>query len=56
MPETRFTSFPAISVDPRVGISLFALKTIDGLSFLPITLKFIIYHSPFLLFLPVYVA
>ena len=22
MPETRFTEFPALSVDPRVGISL----------------------------------
>ena len=21
MPETRFTSFPALSVDPRIGIS-----------------------------------
>ena len=27
MPETRFTSFPALSVDPRVGISLSASET-----------------------------
>ena len=27
MPETRFTSFPALSVDPRVGISRSALET-----------------------------
>ena len=27
MPETRFTEFPALSVDPRVGISLSALET-----------------------------
>ena len=29
MPETRFTSFPALSVDPRVGISRSASKTDD---------------------------
>ena len=27
MPETRFTEFPALSVDPRVGISRSALET-----------------------------
>ena len=29
MPETRFTEFPALSVDPRVGISQFASETDD---------------------------
>ena len=29
MPETRFTEFPALSVDPRVGISGSASKTDD---------------------------
>ena len=27
MPETRFTEFPALSVDPRVGISQSASAT-----------------------------
>ena len=27
IPETRFTEFPALSVDPRVGISRSALET-----------------------------
>ena len=27
MPEMRFTEFPALSVDPRVGISWSASKT-----------------------------
>ena len=27
IPETRFTEFPALSVDPRVGISRSASKT-----------------------------
>ena len=27
MPETRFTEFPALSVDPRVGISRSASET-----------------------------
>ena len=27
MPETRFAEFPALSVDPRVGISLSASET-----------------------------
>ena len=40
MPETRFTEFPALSVDPRVGISRFALET--DVFFLSMTLKFII--------------
>ena len=29
MPETRFTEFPALSVDPRDGISWSALETDD---------------------------
>ena len=29
LPETRFTEFPALSVDPRVGISRSASET-DG--------------------------
>ena len=27
VPETRFTEFPALSVDPRVGISLIFSET-----------------------------
>ena len=29
MPETRFTEFPALNVDPRVGISRSASETND---------------------------
>ena len=29
MPETRFTKFPALSIDPRVEISWSALETDD---------------------------
>ena len=29
MPETRFTEFPALSVDPRVGFSRYASETDD---------------------------
>ena len=29
MSETRFTEFPALSIDPRVGISQSALETDD---------------------------
>ena len=36
MPETRFTSFLALFVDPRVGISRSASETDDWLFFLPI--------------------
>ena len=36
MPETRFTEFPALTVDPRVGISWSASKTDGCLFFLPI--------------------
>ena len=36
MPETRFTEFAALSVDPMVGISRSALETDDWLFSLPI--------------------
>ena len=39
MPETRFTEFPALSVDPRVGISWSSSETDVWLFFLPITEK-----------------
>ena len=39
MPETKFTLFPALSVDPRVGISRSASKTDDLFFFLPFTGK-----------------
>ena len=55
MPETRFTEFPTLSIDSRVGIVSSALET-DDLLFLPVTSKIIIHHSSFLLFLTVYVA
>ena len=44
MPGIRFTEFPALSVDPRVGI-IFLIYDIKNH-----------YHSSFLLFLTVYVA
>ena len=56
MPETRFTEFPALSVDPRVGISWSASATDVSLFFLPMTLKITNYHSTFLSFLTFYVA
>ena len=34
MPQTRFTEFPALSVDPRVGISRSASETDDWSFFL----------------------
>ena len=55
MPETRLTEFPALSVDPRVGISWSAMETDDRFNFLPMTLKIIIYHSSFLLYMTFYV-
>ena len=42
VPETRYTSFPALSVDPRVGISRSASET-DVRFYLSIT--FTILHS-----------
>ena len=47
MPETKFTEFPALSVDPRVEISRSASETDDCLFFLPMTLKIMIHHSIF---------
>ena len=47
MPETRFTEFPALSIDPRFGISQSVLETAVKLFFLPMPLKIIIYHSSF---------
>ena len=39
MPETRFTEFPALSVDSKIGISRSASETDDLLFFLPIIEK-----------------
>ena len=39
MPETGFTQFPALSVDPRVGISRSASDTDVGLNFLTCHIK-----------------
>ena len=47
----RFTAFPALSVDPRVGISRSASKTDVRFFFLPMTLKITIYYPSFLSFL-----
>ena len=44
MPETRFTEFPALSVDLRVGISRSASETDDLLLSLPIIGSF---HNSF---------
>ena len=40
MPETRFTEFPALSVDPWVGISPSASESDDRVFSLPIIGKF----------------
>ena len=56
MPETRFTEFPALSVDPKVGISLSASEINELLFFLPMTIKIFKSHSLFLLFMTFYVA
>ena len=47
IPETRFTEFPALSVDPRVGISRPASETDVYLLFLPMILKIINNHLSF---------
>ena len=49
MPETRFTEFPALSADPRLGFSVRFI-------FLCMTLKIVIDDSSFLLFLTFYIA
>ena len=51
MPVTRFTDFPALSVDTRAGISWSALETDVRLFFLPMTLKIVIHYPSFLFFL-----
>ena len=48
--ETRFTEFPALSVDPRVGIFRSAEPASDRLNFLPIIGKTIVFITIFLLF------
>ena len=45
MPETRFTSFPALSVNSRVGISLSASEANDWLFFLPIIGKNVVFYD-----------
>ena len=54
MPKTRFTEFSALSVDPRMGISLSA-STIDDLLFVLHILKiievFLFYISRFCLYI-----
>ena len=47
---------PALSIDPRGGISRSASETDVCLLFLPMTVKFIKYHSSFLSFMTFYVA
>ena len=53
MPETRFIEFPALPVDPRVGISRNASETdfffIIFLTYDIYDIKNISYHSSFLL-------
>ena len=51
MPVTRFTDFPALSVDTRAGIAWSALETDVQLLFLPMTLKIVIHYPSFLFFL-----
>ena len=45
MPKTRFTEFPALSVDPRLRISRSALETNVRLFVLHMTLEVGDYHS-----------
>ena len=56
MPETRFTEFPALSVDPRVGISRSAMETNVLLFFLPVILESVICYPSFLSLSTLYVA
>ena len=55
MLETRFTEFPALSVDPRGEISQCASETDVRLYFLPKTLNIVIFYPSFLSFLTFYV-
>ena len=52
MPETKFTEFPALSVNMRVGIYRSASETADQFFFH----KNINYNVSFLIFLTFYVA
>ena len=56
MLETRFTEFPALSVDPKIGISRPTSENNVLLIFLSSTLKVVSNHSSFLVFLTFYVA
>ena len=47
LPETRFTEFPALSVDPRAGISRSASENDVWLFFLTYDIKIIKSHSSF---------
>ena len=44
MPEMRFTEFPALSVDSRIGITGSSLEIGVCLFFLPVTFRIITYH------------
>ena len=55
MPKMRFTELPAVSIDPRVGISRSASEADVLFYFLPMTLKIVILYPPFLSFLTFYV-
>ena len=56
MPEMRFIEFPALSVDPEVGISGFASEAKCLIIFLTHDIKIIIYNSSLILFLSFYLA
>ena len=43
MPKTRLTKFPALSIDPRTGISRFASETDVELFLLPIFEKNVVF-------------
>ena len=55
MPETRFTEFPALSIDPRVGISLLPRRPMFDY-FITYDIKNYYLPSLFLSFLTFYVA
>ena len=55
MPEKRFTKFPALSTDLRVGNSLSASETDDRLFFKPNTEKIVVFITILLLF-PLFLA
>ena len=49
MPKTRLTEFPALSVDPRVGISRTALETKRPMIYYFITCDIICYYLSFVI-------